>query len=58
MIRLNQEDRKLNNKYETAEIVVVGNASDIILGVKELEQMDNRVDVDMFHRDDFQLFDE
>lgn len=58
MIRLNQEDRKMNNKYETAEIVVVGNASDIILGVKELEQMDNRVDVDMFHRDDFQLFDE
>lgn len=58
MIRLNQEDRKMNNKYEAAEVIVVGDASDTILGVKELEMMDNRVDVDWMHRDDFQLFDE
>jgi len=58
MIRLNQEDRKMNNKYEAAEVFVVGDASDTILGVKELEMMDNRVDVDWMHRDDFQLFDE
>jgi hypothetical protein len=46
------------NKYEAAEIIVVGNASDTILGVKTLPVMDNRVDENMFHRDDFQLFDE
>ncbi|HEX5835729.1 MAG TPA: hypothetical protein VFY34_17835 [Pyrinomonadaceae bacterium] len=48
----------MNNKYEAAEIVVVGNASETILGIKTLDQMDNRVDVDLTHRDDVQLFDE
>lgn len=48
----------MNNKYEAAEIVVVGTASDTILGIKTLEIPDNRVDVDMTHREDVQLFDE
>jgi hypothetical protein len=46
------------NEYEAAEIIVVGDASDTILGVKTLPVMDNRVDENMFRRDDFQLFDE
>ena len=48
----------MNNKYEAAEIIVVGDARDTILGMKALLTMDNRVDEDMFHRDDFQLFEE
>lgn len=48
----------MNNKYEAAEIVIVGNASETILGIKTDEKPDNRVDIDMLHRDDFQLFDE
>lgn len=48
----------MNNRYEAAEVVVVGDARNTILGVKDLDAMDNRVDVDMFHRDDFQMFDE
>jgi hypothetical protein len=54
----NQEDRIMNNNYEAAEVVMVGNARDTILGIKTLESPDNRVDVDMTHRDDLQLFDE
>lgn len=46
------------NNYEAAEVVIVGNASNTILGIKTLEEMDNRVDVDVTHRDDLQLFDE
>jgi hypothetical protein len=48
----------MNNKYEAAEVVMMGNASETILGVKTLPDPDNRVDVDMFHRDDLELFDE
>lgn len=48
----------MNNKYEAAEVVMVGNARDTILGIKTWEVADNRVDVDMLHRDDFELFDE
>lgn len=48
----------MNNKYEAAEIVMVGNAKDTILGIKTLDEPDNRVDIDMLHRDDLQLFDE
>jgi hypothetical protein len=46
------------NNYEAAEVVVVGSAQDTILGVKELPVMDNVIDVDMWHRADFQIFDE
>jgi len=48
----------MNNNYEAAEVIVVGDAREIILGIKDLPTMDNRVDEDMFHRDDFQVFDE
>lgn len=48
----------MNNKYEAAEVVMVGNASDTILGIKSLDWPDNRVDIDTMHRDDFEVFDE
>ena len=37
--------------YEAAELIVVGRAQDVILGLKELLPEDNRVDPDMFHLD-------
>ena len=46
------------NKYEAAEIIVVGEASETILGRKTLPVMDNRVDENMFRREDFEVFDE
>lgn len=59
MIRLNQEDRGMNNNYEAAEVIAIGNARDTILGIKEWDVMDNRVDVDMSHRDNpCAMFDE
>lgn len=59
MIHLNQEHRRMKNKYEAAEVIAIGNAHDTILGVKTLDVMDNRVDVDMLHRDDSsEMFDE
>jgi len=48
----------MNNKYQAAEVVMVGTARDTILGIKTLPEIDNRVDVDTMHRDDLQLFDE
>ena len=49
----------MNNKYEPAEVIAIGNAHDTILGVKVLDVMDNRVDVDMLHRDNpSEMFDE
>lgn len=48
----------MNNSYEAAEVDLIGDARHTILGIKDLDQMDNRVDVDMLHRDDFQIFDE
>jgi hypothetical protein len=50
MIRLNRS-KEMNNKYEAAEVVLVGNAQDTILGIKDQPIMDNRVDIDMIHRD-------
>jgi hypothetical protein len=49
---------EMNNKYEAAEIFVVGAARETILGVKDMPMMDNRVDLDMSHRDDFQMFED
>jgi hypothetical protein len=37
--------------YEAAEMMVVGRAQDVILGVKDLQEMDNRVDPDTLHLD-------
>jgi hypothetical protein len=46
------------NEYEAAEMLVVGDASETILGRKTLPVMDNRVDENMFRREDFEFFDE
>jgi len=48
----------MNNKYEAAQIFVVGAARETILGVKDMPMMDNRVDLDVSHRDDFQMFED
>ena len=37
--------------YEAAELFVIGRAQDVILGLKELIEEDNRVDPDVFHQD-------
>ena len=37
--------------YEAAELLVIGKAQDVILGLKEFPIEDNRVDPDMFHQD-------
>ncbi|HEV2836984.1 MAG TPA: hypothetical protein VGW58_16815 [Pyrinomonadaceae bacterium] len=46
-------------KYEAAEVIVVGRAQDVILGIKTEPFEDNRVDPDTLHIDSFlALFDE
>lgn len=37
--------------YEAAEMIVIGKAQDVILGLKELPIEDNRIDPDMFRQD-------
>jgi hypothetical protein len=32
------------DKYEAAELLVVGRAQDVILGIKDLDHLDNRSD--------------
>jgi hypothetical protein len=50
---------KMTDKYEAAEMFVVGRAQDIILGIKDKEVMDNRNDPDTLHQDTaLALFDE
>jgi hypothetical protein len=45
--------------YEAAEVLVIGRAQDVILGVKTLLEDDNRPDPDIFHQDTaLALFDE
>jgi hypothetical protein len=38
-------------KYEAAEVVVVGRAQDLILGIKDQLEMDNRNHPDIIHQD-------
>lgn len=38
-------------KYEAAEVVVLGKAQDVILGLKDWPDMDNRIDPDTLHQD-------
>jgi hypothetical protein len=46
-------------KYEAAEVLVVGRAQDVILGLKDSPIEDNRVDPDTFRQDSSPaLFDE
>lgn len=41
----------MTDKYEAAEMLVIGRAQDLILGIKDLERLDNRSDPDQFHQD-------
>jgi hypothetical protein len=50
---------ELKMTYEAAEVIVVGKAQDVILGVKDIPDDDNRVDPDTLHIDStLALFDE
>lgn len=37
--------------YEAAELLVVGRAQDVILGIKDLKETDTRIDPDTEHQD-------
>jgi len=41
----------MTDNYEAAEVLVIGRAQDVILGVKEIKVLDNRPDPDTFHQD-------
>lgn len=41
----------MSDKYEAAEMVILGKAQDIILGLKDWPDMDTRVDPDTRHQD-------
>lgn len=41
----------MSDNYEAAEMVVLGKAQEIILGVKDRPEMDNRIDPDTLHQD-------
>jgi hypothetical protein len=42
----------MTDKYEAAEVLVIGKAQDVILGIKDLTSIDNRPDdPDVFHQD-------
>jgi hypothetical protein len=49
----------MTKKYEAAEVLVIGRAQDVILGIKDFPVEDNRVDPDTLHQDtSLALFDE
>ena len=49
----------MTEKYEAAEVLAIGRAQDVILGIKESFVEDNRVDPDTLHQDrSLALFDE
>ena len=37
--------------YEAAELLVIGRAQDVILGIKDRVETDTRIDPDMDHQD-------
>jgi hypothetical protein len=42
----------MTDKYEAAEVLVIGRAQDVILGIKDLDDIDSRTnDPDVFHQD-------
>lgn len=42
----------MTDKYEAAEVLVIGRAQDVILGLKDVIDFDNRPDdPDVFHQD-------
>jgi hypothetical protein len=49
----------MTDKYEAAEVLVIGRAHDVILGKKDFPIEDNRVDPDTLNQDtSLALFDE
>ena len=42
---------EMTDKYEAAEVLVIGRAQDFILGVKDEDVLDNRSDPEVFRRD-------
>lgn len=49
----------MTEKYEAAELLVIGRAQDVILGIKDFPVDDNRSDPDTRHQDTSPaLFDE
>lgn len=49
----------MTDKYEAAEVLAIGRAQDVILGIKDFPLEDNRVDPDALHQDtSLALFDE
>jgi hypothetical protein len=49
----------MTDKYEAAEVLVIGRAQDVILGIKDKDFDDNRIDPDRIHQDStLALFDE
>ncbi|MFN2408088.1 MAG: hypothetical protein ABR594_18740 [Pyrinomonadaceae bacterium] len=41
----------MTDKYEAAEVLVIGRAQDVILGIKDEPIVDNRTSSDPFNRD-------
>jgi hypothetical protein len=41
----------MTDKYEAAEVLVIGRAQDVILGIKDKDDFDNRTDPDVLHID-------
>lgn len=41
----------MNDKYEAAELLVIGRAQDVILGIKDNEVLDNRTGGDPLFQD-------
>lgn len=49
----------MTDKYEAAEVLVIGRAQDVILGIKDVSFPDNRTSTDTLHIDSPQaLFEE
>ncbi|HEY2964347.1 MAG TPA: hypothetical protein VGJ37_18150 [Pyrinomonadaceae bacterium] len=49
----------MTDNYEAAEVLVIGRAQDVILGVKTEPILDNRSDPDTLHQDSaLAMFDE
>ena len=46
----------MTDKYEAAEVLVIGRAQDVILGVKSEPIADNRPSTDLVHQDTPEAF--
>lgn len=48
---------KTNNEYESAELVVIGAAQKIVLGIKDFPSLDNVLETPWIYRTDDWYFD-